>query len=148
MNKLNILGLIIAFYILTLFQNSFLIHFRPINLVLLVFTAMLFNKKRSLFFPVLCGFFLDILSSYFFGIFTLFFIFLYFIVIQLKKRVSYTNFIGFSMILFFTLIIYYSLFFLTIRSFNFFDFFYNFLFGILIYFIFKFYYVCRQRFGR
>ncbi len=146
----------ISFYFLSLFQTSFLIHLAwrnaGINLVLLVFLVLLFNKKRDikegLLLSVLAGFFLDVFSSYFFGLFVLFFILLFFLVSQIKKRISADNIFGFSSILFIALLLYYFLFFLASHRFNFFDILYNFLAGLAVYLIFKGFYALKQGFGK
>jgi len=71
--------LIIFFYLLTLFQNSFLVHYfqngNSVNLVLafIIIIAFLENKKSKtgLLAAISGGFFLDIFSPYFFGLFLL-----------------------------------------------------------------------------
>jgi len=146
--------LFFLFYILTLIQTSFLIHHlwcsAGVNLVLLVFIVSLFSEKKDIkegvLLAVLSGFFLDIFSSYFFGLFILFFIVLFFLISQTKKRILANNLWGYSLILFSTLIIYYFFFFLIDHSFNFFDVVYNFLVGIVIYFISKMVYVFKREF--
>ncbi|MBU4022762.1 rod shape-determining protein MreD, partial [Patescibacteria group bacterium] len=137
--------LFFLFYVLTLIQTSFLIHYSwrgtGINLVLLVFIIFLFNHKKDIkegvLLAVMAGFFLDIFSSYFFGLFILFFIILFFLISQIRKRILANNLWGYLLVLFSIIIIYYFFFFLISRSFNFFDVIYNFLVGIVIYFILK-----------
>ena len=148
--------LFIFFHYLTLLQTSFLIHHTwhrvGINLVLLVFVLFLFSKKRDIkegmILAVLAGFFLDVFSSYFFGLFVLLFIILFFVVSYIKKRISENNFWGYLLVLFPALIIYYFFFFLISHGFNFFNILYNFLVGIVIYFILKAIYVFKQGFGK
>jgi len=152
----KVVTLFFLFYLLTLLQTSFLIHHTWHNagicFVLLVFVLLLFDKKRDikegLVLAVLAGFFLDVFSSYFFGLFISLFIVLFFVVSYVKKRISTNNFSGYCLVLLSTLIIYYLLFFLISYKFNFFDILYNFLAGIVIYFISKLAYVLKQGFGK
>jgi len=148
--------LFLLFYFLTLLQTSFLIHYSwhnaGIHLVLLIFVLLLFNKKKDikegLVLAVLAGFFIDIFSSYFFGLFILLFIILFFLVSYLKKRISANNFSGYCLILLLTILIYNLLFFLISYKFSFLDVLYNFLVGVVIYFISKAIYVLKQGFGK
>jgi len=144
------------FYLLTLLQMSFLIHHSwhntGIHIVLLVFLLFLFNTKRDikdgLILAILAGFFIDVFSSYFFGLFILLFIILFFVVSYVKKRVSANNFSGYCLVSFSALVIYYLLFFVVSYKFNLFNILYNFLAGIVIYFISKMIYVLKQVFGK
>jgi len=76
MRKILILILIAVFYILTLFQSSFLVHFNisgvvP-NLVLILVCLLSFfekpNQHLGIFGAIIGGFFLDIFSNSFIGI--------------------------------------------------------------------------------
>ena len=156
MNFFRAFILVVLFYFLFLFQASFLVHLTwhnaGINLVLLVFIVLLFNKKRDikegLLLSALAGFFLDVFSSHFFGLYILLFTALFFFVSQIKKRILANNVLGFSSVLFIALLLYYFLSFLASHRFNLFDILYNFLAGLAIYFIFKSFYVFKQGIGK
>jgi len=82
------LAIILFFYFLTLFQNSFVSHFAIFgvfpNLVLILFCLLSFfeNSHRyfNIFLALTAGFFLDIFSNSFFGVSIFSFIIIYFFI--------------------------------------------------------------------
>jgi len=82
------LVIILFFYFLTLFQNSFVSHFAIFgifpNLVLVLFCLFVFfedsHKHSNIFLVFTAGFFLDIFSNSFFGVSVFSFIVIYFFI--------------------------------------------------------------------
>lgn len=153
--------LLIVFYFLILLQKSFLIpyawHKAVPNLALLVFIALLLTQKRELkqglLLSIIAGLFLDVFSAYFFGLYILLFMALFFFVGAVRKYFEIDRSLSNLFILLFSVLLYYFLIsLLNIGSgwqFNLFNIIYNFLVGILIYFIIKAGYVFYQkRFGK
>lgn len=161
MNWIKALSLIVLFYLLAIFQNSFLINFAwhkaYLNLVLLALIVLFFKKKREIkegfLLSLFAGFFMDIFSSYFFGLAILLFFLIYLLIEKIKKYFLATSFWSFCIVLAVSLIFYYLVFFLfnifKPHYFNIFEILYNFLIGIVIYFISKLIYVfAGQRFRK
>ncbi len=157
MSWIKSLAFILFFYLLTIFQSSFLIHFAwhntCLNLVLLVLIVLFFKKKREInegfLLSFFAGFFIDIFSSHFFGLVILLFFLIYLLIEKIKKYFLATSFWSFCIVLGASLIFYYLVFFLfnifRPHYFNVFTILYNFLIGILIYFIAKLVYVFTEQ---
>jgi rod shape-determining protein MreD len=86
----KVLILILFFYILALFQTSFLVHFRVINFILiLVIFINLFERAEEnfgLFSALIGGFFLDIFSQRPLGFHILVLLLLVFLIKMVLKR--------------------------------------------------------------
>ncbi len=149
--------LIIFFYLLTLFQNSFLIHYlyngNIVNIVLaFVIIFAFFQKEEShigLIAALSGGLFLDIFSPYFFGLFTLTSLSFFLLIKFLKSFFASNKFISFSIISFVVFLLYEVLLSLLSLSsglhFNFFNFLFNFLLSLIIYLLFRLGYVFVQK---
>jgi len=90
----KILFFAVSFYLLTLFQLSFLppiVKSSLLNLplIFLVFISLFFELEKSLFLapPFFCGFFLDLFSPKFFGFWILISFLLYFLIKIIKTYV-------------------------------------------------------------
>lgn len=86
----KVLILILFFYILALFQTSFLVHFRLLNfLLILVIFINLFERtggNSGLFSALIGGFFLDIFSERLLGFHILILLLLAFLIKMVLKR--------------------------------------------------------------
>lgn len=158
----KILILFIIFYILTLFQNAFLIHFNikgiiPNFVLILVFFLNFFEKPGQYFgfwAALFGGFLLDIFSDHYFGLSIIIFLIISFFVKKslhfLKERQIQKPLVYFLPLLFFSLIVY-KLFFLLVFSISYSHFsfqitlntlieiLYNFILGFLIFCLYKIY---------
>lgn len=154
---LKIIFSLIFFYLLAIIQTSFLVHYGIrgglLNIVLI--SIILFNffekKESKLGFIVGAagGFYLDIFSPYFPGLFTLVGMAASILIRTLKPFFEIKKFISFVIILSIVLLFYEIILTLAILSngfyFNVFSLIYNFLVGVVIYFLVKISYVQIQK---
>jgi len=153
----KIIALIIGFYFLAITQTSFLVHYEfrgaVLNLVLISIILVSFfeskEKRYGLIAGLVGGFYLDIFSSFLFGIFILLGAAVYLLITILKPFFETRKPISFIIILFSALLFYELMFSLiTFNSgfnFNIFAFLTNFLAGLIIYFLIKFFYGAYQK---
>ncbi len=148
---------LIYFYFLGIIQTSFLVHCEirggVLNIILLsIILFNFFEKKKSktgFFIGAIGGFYLDIFSPYFPGIFTLLGITIALLICLLKPFFETKKFASFCIILLIVLLFYEGVLSLLTLAygfhFDFSDLIYNFLVAILAYFLIKFIYVFRQK---
>jgi len=148
---------LILFYFLAIIQTSFLVHYGIkgglLNLVLIsIILFNFFEKKESklgFIVAVTGGFYLDIFSPYFPGLFTLLGIATACLIKLLKPFFEIKKFVSFIIILFVALLFYEII--LTLATLNYgffshiFSLIYNFLISIFVYFLIKTFYVAIQK---
>ncbi len=148
---------LIFFYFLALFQTSFLVHYEVggglLNLVLVsVILFSFFEKKESkscLFIGAIAGFYLDIFSPLFPGLFTLLGIGIAFLVKLLKPFFETKRYVSFIIIFLGALLFYEIVLTLSMIGkgfyFNIFGLFYNLVIGSILYYLIKTVYAFRRK---
>jgi len=145
MQAIKVIVSFIAFYFLAIFQASYLSHFKIRGgawntLLVAVILVNFFEKKEDksgLIIGALAGFYLDLFSPYFMGIFTLVGVLIAFAVKRAKPLFDPKRFASFAVI-FFSALLFYEIIFMFISAgqglfFNISGLIINFLAGIIIY---------------
>jgi hypothetical protein len=151
---------LIFFYFLAIIQTSFLVHYeimgRMLNLVLISIILVNFFEKKESKLGVIVGaaggFYLDIFSPYFPGLFSVLGIAVALLIRMLKPFFEIRKFVSFIIILFIALLFYEIILALTTLAngfyFNIFSLIYNFLVGIILYLLTRVFHVAIQKWVR